>query len=28
MDGEEFRKLLSAYTILPNKNMPYQSKFN
>jgi cell division protease FtsH len=28
MDGEEFRKLLSAYTILPNKNLPYQSKFN
>lgn len=28
MDGEEFRKLLSTYTILPNKNMPYQSKFN
>jgi len=28
MDGQEFRKLLSTYTILPNKNMPYQSKFN
>jgi len=28
MDGEEFRKLLSTYTILPNKNLPYQSKFN
>jgi len=28
MDGEEFRKVLSTYTILPNKNVPYQSKFN
>lgn len=28
MDGEEFRKLLSAYTILPSKNMPYISKFS
>lgn len=28
MDGEEFRNLLSTYTILPNKNLPYQSKFN
>ena len=28
MDGEEFRKLLSTYTILPNKNSPYISKFS
>jgi cell division protease FtsH len=28
IDGEEFRKLLSTYTILPNKNLPYKSKFN
>ena len=28
MDGEEFRKLLSTYTILPSKNMPYISKFS
>lgn len=28
MDGEEFRELLSTYTILPNKNGPYISKFN
>ena len=28
MDGEEFRELLSTYTILPSKNMPYVSKFN
>jgi cell division protease FtsH len=28
MDGEEFRKLLSTYTILPQKNNTYVSKFN
>jgi cell division protease FtsH len=28
MDGEEFRQLLSTYTILPCKNIPYVSKFN
>ena len=28
MDGEEFRELLSTYTVLPSKNMPYVSKFN
>jgi cell division protease FtsH len=28
MDGDEFRELLSTYTILPNKNIPYVSKFN
>jgi len=28
MDGEEFRELLSTYTILPSKNVPYVSKFN
>ena len=27
MDGEEFRELLSTYSILPSKNMPYVSKF-
>jgi cell division protease FtsH len=27
MDGEEFRKLLSTYTVLPEKNAPYISKF-
>lgn len=27
MDGEEFRELLSKYTILPQKNAPYISKF-
>jgi len=27
MDGEEFRELLSTYTILPEKNTPYISKF-
>ncbi len=27
MDGEEFRELLSKYTILPQKNTPYISKF-
>jgi cell division protease FtsH len=28
MDGEEFRALLSTYTILPQKNSTYVSKFN
>ena len=28
MDGEEFRELLSTYTILPSKNLPYVSKFS
>ena len=28
MEGKEFRKLLSTYTILPSKNLPYNSKFN
>ena len=28
MDGEEFRELLSRYTILARKNAPYISKFN
>lgn len=28
MDGEEFRKLLSTYTVLPQKNSTYVSKFN
>jgi cell division protease FtsH len=28
MDGEEFRVLLSTYTILPRKNAPYVSKFS
>ena len=28
MDGEEFRELLSTYTVLPSKNTPYVSKFN
>jgi len=28
MDGEEFRELLSSYTVLPQKNAPYISKFN
>ena len=27
MDGEEFRELLSTYTVLPEKNAPYVSKF-
>ena len=26
LEGEEFRELISAYTILPNKKMPYISK--
>ena len=28
MDGVEFRKVLSIYTILPDKNVPYKSKFS
>ena len=28
MEGKEFRELLSTYTILPSKNLPYNSKFN
>ena len=28
MDGDEFRQLLSTYTVLPNKDLPYVSKFN
>ena len=28
MDGDEFREILSTYTVLPNKNLPYVSKFN
>nr|QXM17189.1 cell division protein FTSH [Chaetoceros muellerii] len=28
MDGEEFRELLSKYTVLPEKNVPYVSKFS
>jgi len=28
MDGDEFREILSSYTVLPNKNLPYVSKFN
>jgi cell division protease FtsH len=28
MDGEEFRQLLSTYTVLPQKNGTYISKFN
>ena len=28
MDGEEFRELLSTYTVLPQKDAPYISKFN
>ena len=27
MEGTEFRQLLSSYTILPDKNTPYQSRF-
>jgi cell division protease FtsH len=27
LDGDEFRELLSTYTVLPNKNAPYVSKF-
>ena len=28
MEGVEFRKFINDYTILPNKSMPYVSKFN
>lgn len=28
LDGDEFRELLSTYTVLPNKNAPYVSKFD
>jgi len=28
MDGDKFRELLSTYTVLPDKNTPYVSKFN
>jgi cell division protease FtsH len=28
MDGSEFRKIVSDYTLLPNKKLPYVSKFN
>ena len=28
MDGDEFRQLVSSYTILPNKKIPYVSKFS
>jgi len=28
MDGDEFRQLLSTYTLLPTKDAPYVSKFN
>ena len=28
MDGEEFRELLSSYTVLPQKDAPYISKFS
>jgi hypothetical protein len=28
IDGAEFRTLLSTYTILPEKNAPYISKFS
>lgn len=27
MEGPEFRQLLSSYTVLPDKNTPYQSRF-
>jgi cell division protease FtsH len=27
MEGTEFRQLLSSYTVLPDKNTPYQSRF-
>jgi len=27
MEGTEFRQLLNSYTILPDKNIPYQSRF-
>jgi cell division protease FtsH len=28
IDGDQFRELLSTYTVLPNKNAPYVSKFD
>nr|YP_009496141.1 putative plastid division protein [Plagiogrammopsis vanheurckii]AWT38581.1 putative plastid division protein [Plagiogrammopsis vanheurckii] len=28
IDGDQFRELLSTYTVLPNKNAPYISKFD
>jgi len=28
IDGHEFRQIVSKYTVLPNKNLPYVSKFN
>ena len=28
MDGEEFRELLTKYTVLPQKDAPYVSKFS
>ena len=28
LDGPEFRQLLSTYTILPNKKLPYVSKLD
>jgi cell division protease FtsH len=28
IDGSEFRQIVSKYTVLPNKNLPYVSKFN
>lgn len=28
LDGTEFRKLLNTYTVLPDKKVPYVSKFN
>ena len=28
MDGIEFRQLVSIYTVLPDKNVPYKSKFS
>ena len=28
MDGEKFRELLNLYTVLPNKKLPYVSKFS
>ena len=28
LDGPEFRQLLSTYTVLPNKKLPYVSKFD
>jgi cell division protease FtsH len=28
IDGSEFRQMVSKYTVLPNKNLPYISKFN